>query len=313
MYPQTNSSGRNFSRPGFTLIELLVVIAIVGILAGMVVVNMSGATESARIAKAQVFASSIQRTMATNLIGDWNFDDQTANDSSGKENNGTVIGGAVFSTSTPYGNNVAGRYSMNFDGIDDIVNLPDNGSLDFNKSFTVVSWIKASAFANPVPICKQAPIVANDDYGWKVVLGETGYVRASIYHTAGVGSGFSASYPIVLDRWYSIVFVYSQERMRMDLFIDGKPAGNKSFTDLNIYYSGADSPHIGAITGCGGQNNYFTGLIDDVRIYNQAFSASLVKEDHLAGLDKLLAVGSVTKEEYQKRTADLNSNYAANE
>lgn len=40
-----------FSATAFTLIELLVVIAIIGILSGLIIVTMSGATNSANDAK----------------------------------------------------------------------------------------------------------------------------------------------------------------------------------------------------------------------------------------------------------------------
>ena len=43
------------TQKGFTLIELLVVIAIIGILAGMVVVNMSSAPDAAKNAKIQSY------------------------------------------------------------------------------------------------------------------------------------------------------------------------------------------------------------------------------------------------------------------
>ncbi|MDD5569203.1 MAG: prepilin-type N-terminal cleavage/methylation domain-containing protein [Candidatus Pacebacteria bacterium] len=39
----------------FTLIELLVVIAIIGILSGLIIVGMSGATQKATIAKRRLF------------------------------------------------------------------------------------------------------------------------------------------------------------------------------------------------------------------------------------------------------------------
>ncbi len=44
---------------GFTLVELLLVVAILGILAGMVVVNLSGQSESARISATRASISAI--------------------------------------------------------------------------------------------------------------------------------------------------------------------------------------------------------------------------------------------------------------
>ena len=52
------------TQKGFTLIELLVVIAIIGILAGMVVVNMSSAPTAAKNAKIQSYFDQL-RTTAT--------------------------------------------------------------------------------------------------------------------------------------------------------------------------------------------------------------------------------------------------------
>jgi prepilin-type N-terminal cleavage/methylation domain-containing protein len=52
------------TQKGFTLIELLVVIAIIGILAGMVVVNMSSAPDAAKNAKLQSYMDQL-RTAAT--------------------------------------------------------------------------------------------------------------------------------------------------------------------------------------------------------------------------------------------------------
>ena len=52
------------TQKGFTLIELLVVIAIIGILAGMVVVNMSSAPTAAKNAKLQSYFDQL-RTAAT--------------------------------------------------------------------------------------------------------------------------------------------------------------------------------------------------------------------------------------------------------
>ena len=50
------------AQKGFTLIELLVVIAIIGILAGMVVVNMSSAPDAAKNSKLQSYFDQLRNT-----------------------------------------------------------------------------------------------------------------------------------------------------------------------------------------------------------------------------------------------------------
>ena len=64
----------NNSKKGFTLIELLVVIAIVGILAGIIIVSMTSATDSAIMAKAKVFSNSMRDSMSSSIVSEWKFD-----------------------------------------------------------------------------------------------------------------------------------------------------------------------------------------------------------------------------------------------
>ncbi|MFA5742974.1 MAG: type II secretion system protein [Candidatus Paceibacterota bacterium] len=109
------------TQKGFTLIELLVVIAIIGILAGMVVVNMSSAPDAAKNAKLQSYFDQL-RTVATvyktttstpTYIG---FDSTTGSEGlTLKTKIGEISGGTVapyyYSSSTADNFCAKGRYT----------------------------------------------------------------------------------------------------------------------------------------------------------------------------------------------------------
>src|SRR3989344_3352365 len=79
---------------GFTLIELLVVIAVIGLLSGIVLVNLSGTREKASLAKAESFASSLDHSLGAYAVGIWDFDGN-AQDRSGYNNHGPVTGATL--------------------------------------------------------------------------------------------------------------------------------------------------------------------------------------------------------------------------
>ncbi|MFA7157482.1 MAG: hypothetical protein WC123_07325 [Bacilli bacterium] len=50
----------------------------------------------------------------------------------------------------------------------------------------------------------------------------------------------------------------------------------------------------------------FDGLIDDVRIYNEALSSVQIKQNYIAGLNSMLVNGNMSKEEYNQKIETLS-------
>ncbi|MEK6837646.1 MAG: LamG-like jellyroll fold domain-containing protein, partial [Nanoarchaeota archaeon] len=83
--------------------------------------------------------SAVSAGAGGNVSGYWRFDDvlaggTTANDTSSNKNDGT-ISGAVFV------NDSAGGTALDFDGVNDFVNVSHTASLDMT-SFTIHAWVK---------------------------------------------------------------------------------------------------------------------------------------------------------------------------
>ena len=127
----------------FTLLELLVVITIIGILSSIVIVSMSGSTDSATIAKGKAYAQQVHALLGANAVGVWNFDEgegDTVYDISGYGNNGTFSGDTHFVPSD------IGGHALSFDGSGDYIDCGGDMSFNFGDSidFSIELWIKAA-------------------------------------------------------------------------------------------------------------------------------------------------------------------------
>jgi type II secretory pathway pseudopilin PulG len=277
-----------------------VVIAIIGILSGMVVVNMSGATDKARIAKGITFAASIQRSMGLNCMGDWGFDEgsgTSAIDSSGNGSTGIIYGSPSYSTSTPYGGGIAGQYALNFDGVNDYARVSDSPLLSPAGGLTISSWVYTSQ-AN-----FGSWTIVGKDQSFQNQLVADNKIQNSIYCGGAWHQVDTTSAPLVPGRWNYVAVTF-------DGSVQKTYANGEIVQQWNLSCQINDSSsdlYIGSWTGT---SEFFNGTIDQVRIYNAALPASAIRENYLAGLDQLLANGQITNQDYQQRLADLNSNYA---
>jgi prepilin-type N-terminal cleavage/methylation domain-containing protein len=299
--PSTNS--RQFkTQKAFTLIELLVVIAIVGILAGLAVVNMSGATESARIAKLKVYSNSIRSSLMGNRVSEWRFDESsgtTTIDSLGIAS-GTLLGGVSRKSSS----DCVSDGCLQFDGVNGYVDTGINTNLRPVVNMTIEAWVHPSDTQNTYSDIAGG----HQNYGW--VIQQNGSNTNQYYFAYWNGTGWaggSALTTLASNTWNHLVVVKNSAGVNQ--YLNGKIVSSFSPAP-DIVYGASFSMLIG--NGYTGTSRCFRGRIDDVRLYDAALTASRVKENYLAGLDRLLAKGQITQQDYQQRLADLNSTYATN-
>jgi N-acetylneuraminic acid mutarotase len=190
------------------------------------------------------------------LMAHWAFDEtagDVAYDSRGT-NDGILLGEPVWESQ---GGMVNG--ALGFDGSDDSMATSEDVLNPAAGPFSIVAWIKGGAAGQ---------VIASevDDADWLVIDALTGTLATELTPPAG-----RASVPplvsdwIVTDGfWHRIAFVW--DGGNRSLYVDGVPAAMDEQEGL----AGSDG---GLYIGCGADQSpgsFFSGLIDEVRIYNRA-------------------------------------------
>jgi prepilin-type N-terminal cleavage/methylation domain-containing protein len=296
-----STSNRELKRQkAFTLIELLVVIAIVGILAGLAVVNMSGATEAARIARLKVYSNSIRSSLMGSRVSEWKFDE--ASGTTTVDTVGTNTGTLTNSPVRKSGVDCVSGGCLLFNGTSDYVNCGNAASLNITDAITLEAWVNGPR--DPGWSKGWIGVVYKKSYSsppWALRQGDS-----SMYFTVSNATGYLidiSAAPVFDNTWKHVVGTYDGTVGK--IYVNGVLKSSASNSGTMLAASG-DYAYVGS-------SSKYQGLIDEVRIYNAAMTASAVRENYLAGLDKLLASGQITNQDYQQRLADLNSTYAVSE
>ncbi|MFA5431690.1 MAG: LamG-like jellyroll fold domain-containing protein [Candidatus Paceibacterota bacterium] len=303
-------------KTAFTLIELLVVIAIIGILSGLIVVSMSGVTQKANIAKAQVFSNSLRNSLMANIVGEWKFDGNGLNDgdnattlytqdSWGGTSNCTISGTPKVKKDS---NCVSGSCLQFNSTTSDYLNCGTSSILDFGTgNFTISLWIKfpisgSGAWAG---ILTKGMTTSAPAHSWGIARYTTYINRICYLQSTNAGGDFGANIESgsLIDGWHLITVKRDSQTVQM--YVNGQyksedlSAGDDLATSGKILFIGKDYGPV-----------YFNGSLDDIRIYNAAMSISQIKEQYFTGLNKLLVNRGINQEEYQQRVSELRSNLA---
>jgi len=199
-------------------------------------------------------------------IAHWKLDEAEGNiaEDSVVNNDGTLNGNPVWQ---PAGGTVGG--TLKLDGVDDYISTAFG--LDPTKgSFSVFAWIKGGA-PGQVIICQ----TGGNDNNTRWLWADPSYGRLITWLMHPTYDPLVSESIITDGQWHHVGLVYDLESFRRFLYVDGAEvakddsivAGEPS--DGGLYF-GADKML--------GQGTFFSGLIDDIRIYDKVLSAEEVAE-----------------------------------
>jgi len=171
--------------------------------------------------------------------------------------------------------------SLSFDGSDEYLDCGASSVLDFsNGDFSVGCWLKSTTSSRETVVSKY--VTASPD-GWYIDILATGYAQVG-FHEDATTYILRPSSSIVNDgSWHHIVLVYDSGTV--NCYKDGSLNNGTAVTNNSATDSDSSSSlNIGKIGYSG--SGYFSGSVDEVKVYNRALSLPEVLKNYKHGLSK---------------------------
>ncbi len=211
------------------------------------------------------------------LVGLWRFDEGSgtvANDASGSGHHGTLVGDPLWT-----GGKIGG--ALDFDGQDDVVEI---GAFDVvGPGITLAGWMRPRSFAiNDGRVITKAVEWGENDHWWMLSTIASGGEDRLRFRLKTEGQNTTTliadSGALVVDEWQHAAATWDGTAMR--LFLNGEEVGSADKDGAAV----ATNPDASAAIGSQPPDafapatpdhvaKYFDGLLDDVRLYNNALSA----------------------------------------
>ncbi|KKL49159.1 hypothetical protein LCGC14_2318300, partial [marine sediment metagenome] len=210
-----------------------------------------------------------------NIKGLWRFDELYYDGTVGEvkdeteSNYGTTNGGVITTSDAKFGR------AAYFDGYDDYVEIPDNGSMDLSSSsFTVEAWSKRLGTNN-----ESGTIMATGGTDWAqgfMLQHRNDGLWAQVSDGQGDGINIQALDKGLYDNnWHHFVLVVNRNTDTAQGYIDGKdvtgPVDISTEDDLHL---DGTPIRIGRLADHSTTDQFNFGLIDEPKVYEGALSSN---------------------------------------
>ncbi|GAN31524.1 LamG-like jellyroll fold domain-containing protein [Candidatus Brocadia sinica] len=228
-----------------------------------------GATATSSVVNITVFKAG--------MVGYYKFDEGNgtiAIDSSIYGNNGT-INGATWTTGKSEG-------ALSFDGIDDFVSVPRMN----NDEISIAAWFYKNANDTTGVDAIFGGYKWNSDVqlreGFDLRFNKTTPNKLQFILVTQDGSGNKTQKTAIKDlvnsvgSWYHVVGTYNKATGEQKLYVNGQLVNTQYHPAGNTVMPSTQYPDMKI--GGSGNNGYFKGKIDDVRLYNQPLTSQEVQD-----------------------------------
>ncbi len=231
--------------------------------------------------------------VSTGLVGYWKLDDNNALtsviDYTNKGNTGTAYSGTATSTSVLSTSTAMIGRAMSFDGVDDYVGMPGSVSLGIGDSGTISLWAKMSNWNTSVD---------NELVNNNLVYSANNSLYISVHNVVGLHFRYGGNAQTgntylnyqnsdswLSNSWHHIVCIWKRNGSATNLYLYADGILVDSDTSALSISLLSSTWNIGKYVGS--EQQYFNGLIDEVKIWNYARSAEQILQDYQRGLKGL--------------------------
>ncbi len=192
----------------------------------------------------------------------------------------TTTGSCGSGTSTEMWNNgTTGKFnsSLDFDGTNDYVTTATTSALEFNDSFSIMGWVNPdiSTGTSYYTLASKWNGTSRSTQGFQLTVGNGTTTRPQFGLGITTGyNGTTATTALSNSTWYHLAGVYNSTTSTIEIYVNGNRE-NSSVLGSAMGTNSTDPFRVGATSDTSAQ--WFSGLIDDVRLYRYPLTAAQIK------------------------------------
>jgi hypothetical protein len=210
------------------------------------------------------------RFVSDNLVMYLKFD--TSGDIKDHGPHAFVVERVNFSTSTNGFVNGLIRGGMEFDGVDDRIEIPDHDAIDFTTTLSSAVWVKRFTLSPGSADLSEYDRIVGKSSAWGAFprIESNDKIMVQLHFDDGSSTGELEDGAITDSEWHFMVCTFDSGSGEVCIYMDGVLVRSWTGYAGKVIVSNTQKAYIS-------NGNPFWGVIDELRLYNCALSPSQVK------------------------------------